>query len=120
MNYKLALKAHSSLNDVLGNVLSEMTQMSKLGQDCWLSRVEKMEKLLINKPPNQHSKQSGKVILTSIKSKFERFWLDEVQRGRLGRNGEIQNIIRTYRQFKGTFGLEPYLTLTRNRNQRCF
>ena len=34
--------------------------------------------------------------------------------------GHDHNKLRTYKQFKGTFAVEPYLQYIRNRNQRCW
>ena len=55
-----------------------------------------------------------------MKSKFERFWLDEVKSVKLGHDGLNHNKLRTYSLLKGSFGQEPYISLIRNRNQRSF
>ena len=54
-----------------------------------------------------------------VKSHFERYWLDEIKSSRLGTDGEQHNKLLTYSSFKCHFALEPYITLVKNRNQRC-
>ena len=60
LNYKLSLFSRQSSTNLIGNVLSEMSAMCDRGQDCWLTRVNRIEHLL-NLPKNmKKSKTSGK------------------------------------------------------------
>ena len=97
-----------------------MSQMADSGQDCWLTRVRKMESLLGGPGLSGHSRQSGKIINKFLNGIFERLWLDKVNQVKLGPDGINHNKLRTYMTFKASFTMEPYLTLVRNRNQRQF
>ena len=55
-----------------------------------------------------------------LKSNFEGFWLDEINKIKLGDDGQDHNKLRLYKTFKGSFRVEPYIDMVPNRNQRCF
>ena len=96
-----------------------MSQMSNSGQDCWLTRVEKIEKLLRIPSHLSWSKTSGKKLATIVKSKFDRYWLDKINEFKTNKNDNYDhNKLRVYKLFKSSFTAEPYVTLVRNRNQR--
>ena len=46
LSYKLSLHTRQVPSSLLGHVMTEMGQMSEKGQDCWLTRVNKIEQLL--------------------------------------------------------------------------
>ena len=117
LNYKLCL-ATKPVNSLLGRAMCEMTHMTLTGVDCWLSRANKMSQLL-DTPDIRFSPTSGGQLLKCIKSKFERYWLDEIKMSRLGTDGESHNKLLTYSSFKCHFSVEPYINLVQNRNQRC-
>ena len=54
-----------------------------------------------------------------LKSKFESFWIKEINTVKLGADGLDHNKLRLYKNIKGSFKIEPYLELVNNRNQRC-
>ena len=54
----------------------------------------------------------------NIKSKFDRFYLDEINKIKLGNDGQDHNKLRFYKTLKGSFQIEPYILNIRNRNQR--
>ena len=66
-----------------------MESFSDSGYDCWLSRVRKMEQLFnIKTPPSYCKKESvNSIIKKRVKSIFDRFWLDEVQKVKADVNG---------------------------------
>ena len=74
---------------------------------------------LLDTPDTRFCQTSGRLMLKCVKSKFERFWMDEIKSSRIGSDGQQHNKLLTYSSFKCSFDIEPYLTLVRNRNQRC-
>ena len=86
--------------------------------DCWLSRVEKIKSLLTIKGACGTPERVGQIIDRCIKSKFDRFYLDEINLVKLGTDGQDHNKLRLYNKFKGSFKIEPYLVMLKNRNQR--
>ena len=49
---------------------------------------------------------------------FQSFWLEQINEVKLSGVGQDRNKLRLYKKFKGSFTLEPYIELVRNRNQR--
>ena len=119
LNYKLNLDLQANQSPILGNLMTEMRQMAAVDQDCWLTRVQKMEKLL-GLPSIYLSKSSGKLLKSRLKEKFEVFWLNKINDAKLGPDGINHNKLRTYSKIKTSFSREAYLDLVRNRNQRTW
>ena len=117
LNYRLCL-ANKPASSLLGRAITEMKIMAQNGVDCWLSRTDKLANLL-GTANIRFSPTSGRQLLRCVKSHFERYWLDEIKLSRLGTDGEQHNKLLTYSSFKCHFSLEPYMTLVKNRNQRC-
>ena len=61
LNYKLSLFNRQTTNNLLGQVLREMSDMSENGDDCWLHRVNKIENLLKIPKNLKLTKNSGKI-----------------------------------------------------------
>ena len=82
MSYRqcLALKPRSSL---VG--LAEMADMAGQGKDCWLSRVQIIEKLV--KLPIHSSGLESKIVVRHIKAKFASFWLQQIVAEKPGPGG---------------------------------
>ena len=122
LNYKLSLYRNKKSRNLLTSVIDEMREMSAAGQDCWLTRVDKLETLLNIKGPRFYNKTSGKLISSKLQSKFSRFWIDKVNevKGDDGPTPRNHNKLRTYSKLKASFTPEPYITQVRNRNQRAF
>ena len=120
LNYKLSLLNRRSKNVLIGHAMRDFEKLTNQGQDCWLSRVNKLEQNL-KMPKNVfYNKVSGKKLVVSLKSKFDRFYLNKITE--IKTNGDDMtnhNKLRTYQTFKSSFKREPYLSLVRNRNQRC-
>ena len=98
--------------------------MALRGTDCWLIRVEKMQKLLSIPDIPFFKKINGKKCTDSLKSRFDRFWLDSLNLTRSSQSDTTDqsdhNKLRTNRRFKASFTREPYIDLVRNRNQKSF
>ena len=120
---KLCLKYQYSMdsldkNTLIYKTMSDMRNSPEL--DCWYSRVEKIKSLLnINRLYGKPEKV-GYLIDKSIKSKFDRFFLDEINEIKIGSDGLDHNKLRLYKTFKGSFKEEPYISNIKNRNQRMW
>ena len=121
LNYKQSLLSRKSNNRLVACTFNEMEQLNDKNADCWLRRVNHIEKLL-NVPNNIfYNKSSGKKILKFIKSKFDSYYLNEINKIKPSSSDlHDHNKLRTYKSLKSSFTREPYLDLVRNRNQRCF
>ena len=53
--------------------------------------------------------RAGNIIDKVIKSKFDIFFLNEINQVKLGNDGLDHNKLRLYKQLKGSFKLEPYI-----------
>ena len=117
LNYRqcLARKPRTSL---IGQAMAEMTTMADSGVDCWQSRVESMKDLL-DLPRISYSRNSGQKTSRLLQNKFDVFWREQVLATRPGPDGQQHNKLEVFASFKCYFGLEPYIELVRNRNQRC-
>ena len=86
--------------------------------DCWLSRVEKIMTLFNLKGLHGKPDRIGMLIDRNIKSKFDRFYLEEINQVKRGIDGQDHNKLRFYKTLKGSFKIEPYIVQIKNRNQR--
>ena len=98
---------------------TEMNEMTKKGQDCWLSRVDQIGKLL-NIPTNlRFSPNSGKLITKLLKIRFENLWLQKINEFKANKTDNLDhNKLRTYKSLKLSFTQDPYIEQVCNRNQR--
>ena len=88
--------------------------------DSWYNKVEKIKELLnITRIRCKPSKVGG-VVDKILTSKFDRFFLDEINHIKLGPDGLDHNKLRLYKTLKGSFSQEPYVTNIKNRNQRAW
>ena len=119
LNFKLSLISRGNKNNLIGNVLKEMETMSMNNQDCWLTRVHQIEKLLKMPQNLKYSKSSGKNISSILRGKFDTFWKTKINEVKSNTDDNLDhNKLRVYREFKSSFTAEPYIKLVRNRNQR--
>ena len=118
-NYHWWLKNKVNKNSLIAQTFCEMSEFKEVG-DCWLSKVEKLIKQLgIREVPSFRSRSAvSEQYKKRIQSKFDRFWLDEVNKIKLGPTGSNSNKLRLYSTFKGNFASEPYIETVRNRNSR--
>merc|ERR1712240_559131 len=84
LNYKLNLNNKQDPNSILKNLMVEMHGMADKNQDCWLTRVQKVENLLKTPKLPSLSRTSGKNILADLQSKFEKFWKLKVTEEKIG------------------------------------
>ena len=78
INYKYSLLERQSTGNLIGNMLKEMSEMSKNGADCWLTRVNEMQKNLKMSQNLKSTKFLGKNITKKLKGKFDMFWLKKI------------------------------------------
>ena len=62
--------------------------------------------------------KAGFIIDRILKSKFDRFFLDQINKVKIGADGLDHNKLRLYKTLKGSFQREPYIENIKNRNQR--
>ena len=97
-------------------VLTEMNNNPDI--DCWLSRVESIKRLLKFRRLPGTPERAGIIIDKLIKSKFDIFFLNQINQIKNGDDGQDHNKLRFYNKLKGSFKLEPYIDKIKNRNQR--
>jgi hypothetical protein len=86
--------------------------------DTWYTRVEKIKNIFCIQRLYCKPDKAGILIDKIIKSKFDRFYLDEINQVKIGNDGLDHNKLRLYKTLKGSFHTEPYITNIKNRNQR--
>ena len=101
-------------------IFKALSDMKNIQFDNWYTKVEKIKSLL--KIPNLYGNANkvGSIIEKNIKSKFERFFLDEINLVRRGSDGLDHNKLRFFKTLKGSFKTEPYIANILNRNQRAW
>ena len=97
-------------------------QVSSSGIDCWVKRIEQIETLCKVKSFPSYTKtnivkQCAKKTLHSI---FDRFYIDQINQVKMGKDLINHNKLRFYSTFKGSFKKEPYIDLVQSRNQRAW
>ena len=87
--------------------------------DNWSNRVDKIKNLLNIRRLYGKPEKTGNVIDKILKSKFDRFYLDEINQCKIGPDGLDHNKLRLYKTLKGSFSQEPYIKNINNINQRA-
>ena len=119
LRHCLKYQYHIDTLDSVSLVAKAISEMrSNPDTDCWLSRVEKIKSLFNIKRLCGTPERVGLSIDKIIKSKFDRFYLDQINMIKLGNDGQDHNKLRFYNKFKGSFHIEPYILKIKNRNQR--
>ena len=108
----------SDNNNLINKAFTEMQNSPDL--DCWTSRIEKVKNMLKIQRVYGQPEKVGRIFDKSIKSKFDRFFLDEINLIKIGSDGLDHNKLRLYKNLKGSFKQEPYLSDVQNRNQRAW
>ena len=103
-------------NSLISKAISEMKSNPEI--DSWFSRVERIKVLFDIKRLSGTPDRVSLVIDKMVKSKFERFYLNEINNVKLGSDGQDHNKLRFYKRLKGSFKVEPYIVKIKNRNQR--
>ena len=120
---KLCIKYQNHIDNVDRNSLiyKVMQDMKRNPQiDCWNSRIDKIKKLLDIRRLYGKPEKIGKNIDKILKSRFDRFFLDEINCCKVGTDGLDHNKLRFYKTIKGSFSPEPYIVKINNRNQRAW
>ena len=120
---KLCVKYQYSLefvekNSLIYKAVNDMKSAPQM--DSWYSRIEKIKSYFQIKQLNGKPKKVGNLIEKTVNSKFDRYFLEEINKVNLGADGSDHNKLRLYKHFKGSFTPEPYLSLVKNRNQRAW
>ena len=88
-----------------------MTEMSEKGIDCWLTRVNQIEKHFKIPSNLKYNKFSGKRITSILRGSFDCFWLRKINEIKnCGPDNQDHNKLRVYKTFKSCFAAEPYIT----------
>jgi hypothetical protein len=118
----MSLLGHNKPSSLVTCAVREMQDMASSGVDCWLTRVNKIQTLLNISDRFTFRKGSGKITTSSLKSQFDRYWLDclNTTKTKTNQDQTDHNKLRTYRTYKSSFTREPYIDLVRNRNQKSF
>ena len=80
LNYRQCLTSKPA-DSLIGQVMGEMASLASQGKDCWLTRVNKMAELL-QLPEISYSKNSGRAVTKIVRSCFDRYWLNHIQKSR--------------------------------------
>ena len=120
LKYEWSLFNHTPTNSIVSLAFSEMQELADSGIVCWLTRVRSIKSLLgfENIPSHVSPSIAGKRITRFLQSKFESFWLKEINSAKIGHHGMDHNKLQFFNQLKGCFKREPYIDLVNNRNQR--
>ena len=86
--------------------------------DSWLSGIQRIKTLLDIRSMSGKPERVGLIIERNLKSKYDRFFLDQINLVKIGIDGEDHNKLRFYKLLKGSFKIEPYIDQIKNRNQR--
>jgi hypothetical protein len=107
-------------NSIISHMVKEIKTNPNNDLNTWWGRVEKIKQTLgIKYSPFSKIDVIGQNIKRQIKSKFEAFWLSEINKIKLGADNKNHNKLRFYSTIKGCFKKEPYLDLVPNRSQRA-
>ena len=104
LKYKWSLFSNTHCDSLVHDAISEMSSYADTGEDCWMSRVRKLESLF-NIPSlknNLKKEVAGNSIKKRVQSVFERFWLDEINAVKIV-NDHNSNKLRLYSTKKSSF-----------------
>ena len=110
----------SNNTSLVGRMVREIKASPNPGLQTWWGRVEKLkENLNLNYSDFSSISVIGNSIKKRIKSKFELFWLKEINKIKIGKDNKNHNKLRFYSTIKGCFKKEKYIDLVPNRAQRA-
>ena len=119
LKYKAHLHKMMRNGSLVGLAASEMSLRVDNDLKTWWGRTEQIQKILgLNNIEFGNPENIGARIKRMVKSKFEIFWLSEINKINLTSDGQNHNKLRFYAQLKGCFKKEPYIDLVPNRSQR--
>ena len=121
--HALKYQAHlckANSNTLVGKAVLEMKNNEDTGLKTWWGRLEKIKDLLgLSYSTSSKLESIGNSIKKTVQSKFQIYWLQQLNKIELGSDGKNHNKLRFYSQIKGCFKKEPYLDLVPNRSQRA-
>ena len=122
LKYKWTICNKSDKDSIVYLAVREMEQYSAQKIDCWLYRVQQVESLCNIKSFPSYTKTDivKNNIKKSLKSIFDRFYIDQINEQKIGNDSINHNKLRLYATVKGSFTREPYLDLVQSRNQRAW
>ena len=104
-NFKWSLLSKTHCDSLVCDALSEMSGYADTGEDCWLSRVRKLDSLF-NIPSlrnNLKKEVAGNTIKKRVKSVFDRFWLDEINAVKIEKWSQFKQIVLLFNPEKLIF-----------------
>ena len=119
MKYYAHISKCDGNGTLIGQAVHEMNTAQNYSISTWFGRVNKI-KTFLNLKYSTFSKIDviGQLIKKQIKSKFEHYWIKEINKVKLGPDNKNHNKLRYYATVKGCFKKEPYIDLVPNRSQR--
>ena len=120
LKYQAHLLQRVGNGSIIGKAVEEMKSNTNPNLNSWWGRVEKIKQNLGIRY-SQFSKLDliGENIKKQVKSKYEKYWLCEIKKIKLGEDNLNHNKLRFYSNIKGCFKKEPYIDLVPNRSQRA-
>ena len=110
----------SKNSSLIGRMVSEIKNKPTPDLTTWWGRVEQIKSTLgIKYSPHAKIEIIGQQIKKQVKSKFDAFYLTEINKIKLGNDLKNHNKLRFYSSIKGCFKKEPYIDLIPNRAQRA-
>ena len=107
-------------SSLISRMVSEIKNMPTPDLTTWWGRVEQIKSTLgIKYSPHAKIEIIGQQIKKQVKSKFDAFYLTEINKIKLGNDLKNHNKLRFYSSIKGCFKKEPYIDLIPNRAQRA-
>ena len=104
----------SKENKLVYEALKELELQKRQSTKNWLNQVQQLSSLLgVNAPVNLSKnkiKQLGHKITKQLKSTYENYWYQQLNQENSKNKNKGGNKLRTYKQLKTNFELEPYLT----------
>ena len=120
LKYDWVLKNNNDKSSLIKLAHIEMESFCAQGKECWLLSINKIKKVLgVSLPNYMKSDRVGLILKKTLQSKFEKFWLNEINKIRPGPDNLDHSKLRSYKKIKCFFGLEPYISQVNNRNQSC-
>ena len=106
-------------NSLVGAALKEMDCELDQNIPSWLNNMRKIKQLLnIADPPNNLSpKVVGNNFKNKLQSKFDCFFLSQINQIKSGDDGVNHNKLRFYNTFKGSFTLSKFISSCKTNQQ---
>ena len=98
----------SKSSSIIGRMVSEIKNKPTPDLTTWWGRLEQLKHTLgIKYSPHAKIEIIGQNIKKQVKSKFDAFYLTEINKIKLGEDNKNHNKLRFYSSIKGCFKKEP-------------